>query len=275
MVDDLSSGRLANLEEALERGAELHTEDVTDAAWMTDLAAIIRPERRLPPRRADRRPPVGRRPGVRRRRQHRGHGLGARRRPPCRREALVLASTAAVYGRPRELPTAETAAVAPLAPYGASKAAAESYLELYARVDGLSTLALRMSNVYGPRQDPARRVRRRGDLLRRRGGRHPGRRVRRRPPDAGLRVRGRRRRRVPGRRAERRLRRAEHRHRPRDSRSSRSPGASGWPSSTRRIDAARSSGRASTRRRRGGSLGWQARTPLSEGLARLRTPVPV
>ena len=43
---------------------------------------------------------------------------------------------------------------APISPYGASKAAAETYLALYARLHGLSTVALRFANVYGPRQDP-------------------------------------------------------------------------------------------------------------------------
>lgn len=67
---------------------------------------------------------------------------------------VVLASTAGVYGDPAELPTPEHAPVAPLSPYGASKAAAESYLEMWGRLHGLSTLSLRMSNVYGPRQNP-------------------------------------------------------------------------------------------------------------------------
>jgi UDP-glucose 4-epimerase len=67
---------------------------------------------------------------------------------------VVLASTAAVYGDPHEIPTPETAEIAPLSPYGTSKAAAEWYLGQYARLHGLSTLALRMANVYGPRQDP-------------------------------------------------------------------------------------------------------------------------
>jgi nucleoside-diphosphate-sugar epimerase len=43
---------------------------------------------------------------------------------------------------------------APISPYGASKAAAETYLALYRRLHGLSTCALRLANVYGPRQDP-------------------------------------------------------------------------------------------------------------------------
>jgi UDP-glucose 4-epimerase len=41
-----------------------------------------------------------------------------------------------------------------LSPYGTSKAAAEWYLAQYRRLHGMSTLALRMANVFGPRQDP-------------------------------------------------------------------------------------------------------------------------
>ena len=72
--------------------------------------------------------------------------VGARR--------VVMASTAAVYGDPAEVPTGDDAPIAPLSPYGASKAAAEWYLAQYQRLYGISTLALRMANVYGPRQDP-------------------------------------------------------------------------------------------------------------------------
>jgi UDP-glucose 4-epimerase len=72
--------------------------------------------------------------------------VGARR--------VVLASSAAVYGDPESIPTCEDAPIAPLSPYGTSKAAAEWYLAQYRRLHGMSTLALRMANVYGPRQDP-------------------------------------------------------------------------------------------------------------------------
>jgi UDP-glucose 4-epimerase len=67
---------------------------------------------------------------------------------------VVLASTAGVYGDPDRLPVDEETPLAPLSPYGAGKAAAESYLALFSRLHGLSTLSLRMSNVYGPRQNP-------------------------------------------------------------------------------------------------------------------------
>ena len=154
VVDDLSSGRLANLESALELGAELHTEDVTDAAWMTSLAAIIQPDVvfHLAAQR-DVRDSVDD-PAFDAAVNVTGTAavLDAARRAGARR--FVLASTAAVYGRPVEIPTRETAPVEPISPYGASKAAAESYLALFTRLHGLSTVSLRMSNVYGPRQDP-------------------------------------------------------------------------------------------------------------------------
>ena len=67
---------------------------------------------------------------------------------------VVLASTAAVYGDPEAVPLRESLPIAPLSPYGAGKYAAETYLETFGRLYGVPTLALRMANVYGPRQDP-------------------------------------------------------------------------------------------------------------------------
>ena len=78
--------------------------------------------------------------------------LEAARHAGARR--VVLASTAGVYGDPAQLPVPESAPVAPLSPYGAGKAAAESYMALFRRLYGLSALSLRLSNVYGPRQNP-------------------------------------------------------------------------------------------------------------------------
>jgi UDP-glucose 4-epimerase len=60
----------------------------------------------------------------------------------------------AVYGEGQILPAPEDHPVAPEAPYGQSKFAAEGYCELYRRLHGLSTVSLRYGNVYGPRQDP-------------------------------------------------------------------------------------------------------------------------
>lgn len=68
---------------------------------------------------------------------------------------LVYASSAAVYGDPRELPVDEAHPVRPASPYGASKLAVEHYLEIYRAIHGLEYTALRYANVYGPRQDMA------------------------------------------------------------------------------------------------------------------------
>ena len=70
----------------------------------------------------------------------------------CRR-FIFASSGGAIYGRAPRLPTPENTTPAPLSPYGAAKLAAEGYLGMFARTFGLSTLALRYSNVYGPYQD--------------------------------------------------------------------------------------------------------------------------
>jgi UDP-glucose 4-epimerase len=75
----------------------------------------------------------------------------------CRRHGVrkvVYASSAALYGDPRYLPVDEEHPVLPMAPYGASKHTVEHYLEIYRELHGLPYMALRYSNVYGPRQDP-------------------------------------------------------------------------------------------------------------------------
>jgi UDP-glucose 4-epimerase len=67
---------------------------------------------------------------------------------------VFVSSGGVVYGEPELVPTPETAPKLPLSPYGVSKLAAEFYLHYYHRVHGLDYVALRYSNVYGPRQDP-------------------------------------------------------------------------------------------------------------------------
>jgi UDP-glucose 4-epimerase len=66
---------------------------------------------------------------------------------------IFASSGGAIYGRASRIPTPERAAPAPLSPYGAAKLAAEGYLGMFERTFGLSALALRYANVYGPFQD--------------------------------------------------------------------------------------------------------------------------
>ncbi|WP_408957996.1 NAD-dependent epimerase/dehydratase family protein [Natrinema sp. 74] len=65
---------------------------------------------------------------------------------------VVVASSAAVYGHPDELPVSETAGIEPTSPYGVQKGALDRYTRLYEELYGLPTVALRYFNVYGPRQ---------------------------------------------------------------------------------------------------------------------------
>jgi UDP-glucose 4-epimerase len=65
---------------------------------------------------------------------------------------VVVASSAAVYGHPAELPVPESAPTEPTSPYGVQKLALDQYARLYAELYDLPTVALRYFNVYGPRQ---------------------------------------------------------------------------------------------------------------------------
>lgn len=66
---------------------------------------------------------------------------------------VVFSSSAAVYGMPQYLPVDEEHPLLTISPYGASKVAAEKYLQLYNRIYDLEYVILRYANVFGPRQD--------------------------------------------------------------------------------------------------------------------------
>jgi UDP-glucose 4-epimerase len=68
---------------------------------------------------------------------------------------FLFASTGgAVYGDTEVIPTPETYQAAPVSPYGTAKLSVEHYLHCFHEMYGVSYAALRLSNVYGPRQDP-------------------------------------------------------------------------------------------------------------------------
>lgn len=79
--------------------------------------------------------------------------LAGARRGGTRR--VVLASSGGVvYGDPAVIPTPEPTATLPISPYGVSKLASEHYLRVMGALGDFEGVALRYSNVYGPRQDP-------------------------------------------------------------------------------------------------------------------------
>ncbi|MGI8663270.1 MAG: NAD-dependent epimerase/dehydratase family protein [Acidimicrobiales bacterium] len=66
--------------------------------------------------------------------------------------AVVLLSSAAVYGGAEFVPMTEDHPLAPMSPYGVAKLAAEEYLRLYHRIYDISCFAVRPFSLYGPGQ---------------------------------------------------------------------------------------------------------------------------
>lgn len=66
---------------------------------------------------------------------------------------FVYASSAAVYGMPKELPLNEGSPVNTISPYGLEKLIDDQYAQLYCKLYSFPTFGLRYFNVYGPRQD--------------------------------------------------------------------------------------------------------------------------
>lgn len=70
------------------------------------------------------------------------------------RRVILASSGGTVYAEAAALPIEETAPKLPASPYGVAKLASEHYLAMFARLYGIEAVALRYSNVYGPRQNP-------------------------------------------------------------------------------------------------------------------------
>ncbi|HSJ62551.1 MAG TPA: NAD-dependent epimerase/dehydratase family protein [Gemmatimonadaceae bacterium] len=80
--------------------------------------------------------------------------LEAVRQSGARTRFIFSSTGGAVYGDLVPMPVEESGAKDPQSPYGTAKLSVEYYMGYYARVHDLDTVALRYSNVYGPRQDP-------------------------------------------------------------------------------------------------------------------------
>lgn len=70
------------------------------------------------------------------------------------RRIVFAASGGSRYGTPSFLPVGEGVEANPLSPYAAAKVAGELYLGAYFGMYGLAPINLALANVYGPRQDP-------------------------------------------------------------------------------------------------------------------------
>ncbi|MCZ2357628.1 MAG: SDR family oxidoreductase [Bacteroidia bacterium] len=72
----------------------------------------------------------------------------------ARVKRFIYASSSSVYGDNPESPKIETMTPSPKSPYAVSKLSGEHYCQVFHKVYGLETVALRYFNVFGPRQDP-------------------------------------------------------------------------------------------------------------------------
>jgi len=155
-VDDLSTGRAENLASAFKRGSRLMLADVRSEADMRRVLMDCRPQTvfhlaaQISVSRAVGAPVDDAMANVV------GTLAVLEAARACGARRFVLASSGgAIYGDAGQVPTREDAPIAPLSPYGAGKAGAEQYVALYGRLHGLSTVTLRLANVYGPRQGAA------------------------------------------------------------------------------------------------------------------------
>lgn len=157
VVDDLSTGSLANLADARAtpgHAMTFHRLDIRDAAAI-DLLAHRRPEvvfhlaAQADVRVSVERPAFDAEVNV----------IGTLNvlegaRAAGTRKVVFAASGGTLYGEPEKLPVAESHPQRPLSPYGVAKKAAGDYLAAYRELHGIEFTALALANVYGPRQDP-------------------------------------------------------------------------------------------------------------------------
>lgn len=151
ILDDFSTGKEENLNPA----AKLHRMDVSDTAAVTSLLERERFEvinhhaAQLDVRRSVAEPQYDARvnimgslnlleAGVK-------NGL---------RKFIFASSGGTVYGEQDYFPADENHPIRPISPYGIAKSTVENYLYYYHLQYGISAIALRYPNIFGPRQNP-------------------------------------------------------------------------------------------------------------------------
>ena len=159
VVDDLSSGNLANLADARanrDHPVSFHQIDIRDES-VVELMARQQPEvvfhlaAQADVRVSVARPVFDAQVNV----------IGSLNvlegaRAAGARKVVFASSGGTIYGEPdpSELPVKESHPQQPLSPYGVAKKVVGDYLYAYRALHGLEYTALALANVYGPRQDP-------------------------------------------------------------------------------------------------------------------------
>jgi UDP-glucose 4-epimerase len=150
VIDDLSSGSRDNLP----AGVPLHVVDIVDGAAVAGVfekerpAAVCHQAAQMSVSRSVREPLFDA--------QVNCIGLinvlDAAVKTGCKR--FVFASSGGVLYGDVTKPAPESTPANPVSPYGITKWVGERYLKFYAEEHGIAAVALRYSNVYGPRQNP-------------------------------------------------------------------------------------------------------------------------
>jgi nucleoside-diphosphate-sugar epimerase len=150
VLDDLSTGSLANLEDA---GVDMTIGDIRDPDAVREAVAgtdVVYHLAALPSVARSVADPM---------KSHQVNVTGTMTVLQAARDAgvrrVVYASSSSVYGDTPTLPKEEGMSPQPQSPYAASKLAGEAYCRAFSRVYGVETVSLRFFNVFGPRQDPA------------------------------------------------------------------------------------------------------------------------
>ncbi|MHA1713634.1 MAG: SDR family oxidoreductase [Candidatus Ranarchaeia archaeon] len=153
VIDNMSTGQKANIEDAISQGhVKLVQQDIIEPTALSNLIRSFEPEAilhlaaKISVQDSVRNPLDVNNVNV----DGTLHVLESARKSDV--DKIVMASSSAVYGDLPSLPKREDLPVLPLSPYGASKLAAETYVQTYFRVYGLNTIVLRFFNVFGPRQ---------------------------------------------------------------------------------------------------------------------------
>lgn len=150
-IDNLSTGKIANLDEIRDR-IDLRMEDIQDRKAIESACEgvdYIFHEAAIPSVPVSVSDPVGTNgPNL----DGTLQVLEAARTAGVKR--VVYAASSAAYGDDPALPKTEAMLPRPISPYAVQKVAGEHYLASYTRVYGLETVSLRYFNVFGPRQDP-------------------------------------------------------------------------------------------------------------------------
>jgi UDP-glucose 4-epimerase len=151
VVDDLSTGRLARLDDRV----AVHKLNIADARLLVTLAEQARPDlichlaAQIDIRASVAAPADDEQANV----AGTVNVLEAARAAGAR--VLFCSAGGALYGKDAPIPSLEDVLPLPESPFGVAKFCAEQYVRLYNRLHGCTHTILRLASVYGPRQDPA------------------------------------------------------------------------------------------------------------------------